>query len=285
MNPSGSMPGAWRFSHDAMNTTFELRIITGSGEDARGMARECVERIDLLESRLSRFVEGSEVWRINRMQAGETLYLSHECHECLRLAVEAHLRTGGLFDVTLGTRIADRKAGAGGAPPPLEGKLTLHRDIPAITCEAPGREVDLGGIGKGYALDQLKGLLLEWGAEGALLASGASTLLAFGPAAWPVDLTGNCRARRVSLSDQALGASGTGMQGGHIIDPRDEGTPRDLAWTRAWVIADTAARADAWSTAVMLMSGEEIVGFLEQDEIARAVFTERDGQLECWKEA
>ena len=62
--------------------------------------------------------------------------------------------------------------------------------MPAITCEEPGREIDLGGIGKGFALDQLKQLLTEWDADDALLAAGASSLLAFGPSAWPVDLTG-----------------------------------------------------------------------------------------------
>jgi len=283
MNPDASLPDAHLFSHDAMNTTFCLRIIAASEEVARGMARECIEHLDYLENRLSRFIDGSDVSRINRLQAGETLYLSEPCHACLRLALDAHARTGGLFDVTLGSRIAHRKTGIPGPFPPLAGNLTLHPDVPAITCEEPGREIDLGGIGKGFALDQLQALLLDWGAEGALLASGASTLLAFGPASWPVDLTGDHDVKRIRLANQALGASGTGIQGNHIVDPRETGEPFQLSWTRVWVTAATAAQADAWSTAVMLMNPEELAAFLTQDEVAQAVYVDRGAKVECWK--
>ena len=57
MNASGLMPDAHLFTHDAMNTTFSLRIRGVDEAEARGMARECCERLDLLESRLSRFIE------------------------------------------------------------------------------------------------------------------------------------------------------------------------------------------------------------------------------------
>ena len=277
-------PESHRFAHDAMNTTFVLRLTGMSAEEARGMARECCERLDELERKLSRFREESDVFRINHLCAGETLYLSEESYECLRLALEAHVGTGGLFDVTLGARIEHRKSGCGGTPPELAGKLTLHPDAPAITCEEPGREIDLGGIGKGYALDQLQALLTDWGAPGGLLASGASTLLAFGEAEWPIELTGDRQSFPIGLRARAVGASGTGVQGAHIVDPRDcGGEAADLTWKRAWVVAPTAAQADAWSTAVILMSQQELQDFLTRDRVARAVYAERDGAIECFR--
>ena len=70
-----------------MNTTFSLRLRGLDEATARGMARECFDQLDFLETQLSRFIEGSDVSRINQMQAGETLYLSETCHQCLLLAL------------------------------------------------------------------------------------------------------------------------------------------------------------------------------------------------------
>lgn len=280
MIESTPLPDAHRFDHEAMNTVFRVHILGGGSEEARGMARECFDRIDLLEGRLSRYLEGSDVSLINRMQAGETLYLSDPCHECLRLALEMHGRTGGLFDITLGTRIEHRKARQDGPPPPITGQLTLHPDAPAISCGEAGREIDLGGIGKGFALDQIRDLLVDWGAEGGLVASGASTLLAFGETAWPVDLASEGGARRISLAGSALSASGTGIQGSHIIDPRGEEDDPSPAPVRLWVVSPSAAVADAMSTALMLMERGEMGEFLEVEELLEAVYVDAGGVVE-----
>lgn len=279
MKAPGPIPDAHRFTHDAMNTTFSLRLRGVDQDVARGMAGECASLLDSLESRLSRFIEGSDVSRINHLRAGETLYLSEPCHQCLLLALEAHAHTGGLFDITLGTRIEHRKAGGGGPLPLLAGKLAVHPDVPAITCESPGREIDLGGIGKGFALDQLKLLLTEWGAPDALLAAGASSLLAFGPTAWPVDLIGEREAARVFLTNQALSASGTGIQASHIVHPGGPDAMPAMPCRRVWVIADTAALAEIWSTALMLVAPGDMPAWIAGHAGSARVYAEHDAQV------
>ena len=275
MIESGLLPDHHHFEHEAMKTTFSLRILGGSGETARGMALECFELIDSLENRLSRYVDDSDVSLINSMQAGETFYMSEPCYECLRMALDMYARTGGLFDITQGKRIEHRKEKLDGPPPPIEGQLTLHPDTPAITCGEPGREIDLGGIGKGFALDQLRSLLIDWGAEGGLVAAGASTLLAFGDTEWPVDLTWDSQTRRITLCNRALSASGTEIQGSHIVDPRGEIAGECAG--RLWVVAGTAAVADAMSTAMMLMEREEMGEFFELEKLVESVFVDDGG--------
>lgn len=270
------LPPAHVFAHEAMNTTFRLRILAPQAGLAGDMAHDCFEQLDFLESRLSRYIEGSDVSRINSLQAGETLYLSEATHLCLLAAVDAHLRTGGLFDITLGSRIEHRKSEAEGEMPPLAGRLTIHPDVPAVTCEAPGRMIDLGGIGKGFALDQLKLLLEEWGAEGALLAAGASSLLAFGVEPWPVDLSGDGGAKRISLTNQSLSASGFGIQGSHIIHPAGDGALPADPCRRLWVTARTATLAEIWSTALMLVDRAAILEFIAGDDTIGQVHV--DGQ-------
>ncbi len=282
MNAIDPLSDSLHFIHEAMNTTFTLRLRGIDAETAQGIARESFELVDRLESRLSRFLEASDVSRINHMAAGETLYLSEDCHQCLLLALDAHARTGGLFDITLGKRIEHRKSGDDGPPPAIAGSLIIHPDVPAVTCVEPGRELDLGGIGKGFALDQIKRLLMDWEVDDALLAAGASSLLAFGPTSWPVDLAGGCESRRIALSNQALSVSGTGIQGSHIIHPGGDDDMPAQACTRIWVLAPTAALAEIWSTALMLVEPDEIIGILaEEPEIAGA-YAEIDGRIEVF---
>ena len=219
------LPACRVFTHEAMHTTFTFRLL-GDGPGFPSIARECGELVDDLERRLSRFIETSEVSRINRLRAGETLQLTEDTHRCLTLAARASMETGGLFDVTQGRRIALRKDG-GAAPPELEaGRLFVHPDAPAITCQTPGRQVDLGGIGKGYALDRVKELLRDFAVEGGMLEAGASTLCAFGSEAWPTELGGGAGDRLVlELRETTLSASGTQGQGGHIVHPAADVTP------------------------------------------------------------
>lgn len=271
------LPDARCVSHEAMNTTFTIRLL-GDPPQFDGIIRECCCMIDEIEGRLSRFIDGSEIWRINRLQAGETLYLSEDTHRCLLLAMRACADTGGLFDITLGRRIARRKAGEAEAPEETEGRLVLHPEQPAITCEIPGRELDLGGIGKGFALDRLREMLADWDISGGLLGAGASTLLAFGPEAWPVELAGGSDPVILQLRDQALGASGTEMQGRHIVHPGRDGDTTYLS-DRVWALGSDAATADAWSTALMLMTRDQAAICLTDPTPLHAAYAELDGKV------
>ena len=277
-----ALPTARLFTHEAMNTTFHLRLCETNEATARDMARECCEQLDFLESRLSRFIEDSDISRVNRLRAGETLYLSEPVHQCLLAALDACARTGGLFDITLGSRIEHRKSGGLGPVPALTGQLTIHPDVPAVTCGAPGRQIDLGGIGKGFALDQLKLLLTEWGAAGGLLTAGASSLLAFGPQPWPVELTGDAESARIALSNQSLSASGTAIQGSHIIHPGGETAMPAGPCRRVWVAAPTATLAEIWSTALMLVEPDLIADFIAGEATVSAVYLDRGGMVETF---
>ena len=74
--------------------------------------------------------------------------------------------------------MAQRKAGGAGALAPARGGFMIDPGQPLITCLAEGREIDLGGIGKGFALDRLREILVDWEIAGGLLSAGARTQLA-----------------------------------------------------------------------------------------------------------
>ncbi|MGA0854364.1 MAG: FAD:protein FMN transferase [Luteolibacter sp.] len=280
MNSPHPIIDARHFTHEAMNTTFGVRIRGMEESTARGIARECFDQIDALEARLSRFREGSDVWRINRMQSGETLFLNEATHQCLMLALEANVQTGGLFDITLGTAIEHRKSSSSDAAPPISGTLSIHPDAPAITCVEAGREIDLGGIGKGFALDQLRAMLEDWGVDDALLNAGASSILAIGTNPWPIDIQGTTQSQRIEICGEALSASGITIQGDHIVHPQGMHAMPEQRCTRVWVKASDAARAEVWSTTLMLIDPEEIASFIGSKTELSSVIVEREGLIE-----
>lgn len=256
--------GVHKFELEAMNTTFAIRIRHPDLEGARRLAGNCFRQLEDLEAELSRYRPDSEVSRINQLKAGESMLLADATNRCLRIALEASLRTAGLFDATMGNQTQPQEINESSTDSPM-GKLILAPDHPRVLCEAAGRQIDLGGIGKGFALDEMARTLMELGVESAMLSSGASTHQAFGPDPWPMVLQSGSHTRRIELLNQALSASGSGIQGGHVVHP-DTGQAPVYAFERVWTVTATAALSDAYSTACLLMTEEEIQAFAASGE-------------------
>ncbi|MEO0510446.1 MAG: FAD:protein FMN transferase [Verrucomicrobiota bacterium] len=264
------MSEPYKFDHDAMKTTYTLRLVSDQKLYAQNLAYDLFGKIDELEAKLSRYAHGSDIWQINHMKAGDQLFISEETNECLRLAFEAHQITNGLFDITLGAEIEHQKNANSGKINAGQGQLMLDPEKPLIYCEVPGRELDLGGIGKGYTLDYLlRQIDGSEGIEGGLLSAGTSTQLAFGEQPWDITLNGEENSVKVTIQNEALSASGTSIQGEHIISPTGES--RQNNYRRVWIVHDKAAIADALSTAALLLPEAENAELLAQ---TRAVYSE-----------
>ena len=122
-----------------------------------------------------------------------------------------------------------------------------------------GLDLDLGAIGKGYALEAAASLLSSWEIGSFLANAGQSTVLARGKEAWPVTVGGGfdfLKPGRVKLKDRALSGSGHEVKGEHIYDPRRrQALSRQLA---VWVSHPSPALSDGLSTAFMVMDLKEI---------------------------
>jgi len=256
-------PSLHRISVEAMYTTFDLRLDCPDADRAQEAASACINQLETLEADLSRFRHDSDISRINALQAGDSLLISELTHACLLKAFAAQAMTAGLFDVTLGALTWPDGYGDDSAPHAGGGQFEVAPDQPRVTCLAPGAQLDLGGIGKGFALDQLASTLDSYRIDSALLCAGASTLLAIGPESWPINLTGDGVTEKIALRGGALSASGIGIQGAHVVHPDCPDEEPPYIFKRVWLTASEAALADACSTACLLMADDEIDAFAD----------------------
>ena len=284
-----AVPNVHRFAHQAMATTFEAVIQHEDRSYAQQAARAVFDEVDRIEGHLSRFLETSDVTRINHLPADQPVQLSLDTFECLRVSAEMSVETGGAFDVTVGLLVdcwLDKEKKMPRTPAPEELEFALaHTGMHLILFDEPTHavaltnspvRVDLGAVGKGYAVDRMAEMLREWSIDRALIHGGFSSVLALdapqGMAGWPVTLSHPKDRRhtlaRVLLQGVSVGGSGV-EQGQHIIDPRT-GEPAESK-IAAWAIAPDAARADAISTAFMVMTPDEVRDYCGNHPKVRAL--------------
>ncbi len=314
--------GVYRFSHEAMTTTFELIVTQAEAEVALQAALAVFQEIERYERLLSRFDPCSDLSQINRLRPGERVCVTAELFECLQIAQRVSEETRGAFDVTVGPLMRCWRGEEGRVKIPSDEEVEQARarigmdrvlllgqpDLAEVEQGAPfgflvgvreesaggvtdGVELDLGAIGKGYALDKSIGILDDWGIESAILHSGTSTSLAIGDGGeaggcwpgergWPIGVGGDHSAAlgldTVLVRNAAVSGSGKEVKGEHILDPRTGRPARGHA--AAWVMCPSATLSDALSTAFMVMPPEEIEAFCARHgDVAAMVLENREG--------
>jgi thiamine biosynthesis lipoprotein len=265
-----------RLARRAMATTFEVVFPFGTS-NALAMGEAALDRIDALEEQLTVYRDGSEVCRLNRTAPAGAVPVEERLFGLLEKAARITAGTGGAFDITTGTLIkawgffrGPRRVPADAERAEALAQVGMHwvelrpRER-AVRYLRPRLEINLGAIGKGYALDRVAELLAaEWKNPSVLLHGGSSSVYARGcppgnRRGWPVSLRHpwepERRLAQVWLRDRGLGTSAAtfqyleynGRKLGHVLDPRTGWPAAGVA--SASVLAPTAAEADALSTA------------------------------------
>ena len=299
-------------ARNAMATRFEMVL---HGEDELGLraaGEEALDEITALAAQLNFYGADSEIYRINAGAALGPVPVEPGLFHLLQEAMCVHKLSGGAFDITVAPLMRCWGFADGEHRVPSPGELAkarecvgmdlVHLDAKNITVqfERPGVRIDLGAIGKGFALDIADEIVREADITSALIHGGTSTVCAIGTppgeAHWKTaiehpgwgqqdaDIPGHKQLAAVAkLNDESLSVSAgwgkafkeNGVSYGHVLDPRS-GQPTQNTLLAA-VALPSGTAADAWSTALLVSGVAGPVALGQVGESARSFLLLPDG--------
>ncbi len=281
-----------------MATEFAI-LLPGEAKQATELALNALELLDDIEQRLSIFNPESEVCCLNAAAGKRAVKVSPLVMDVLEKSLRWSEQTGGAFDVTTGPLVESwgflRRRGKKPSDTDIEQavrlvgyqKLRLDKEKQTAELTEAGMQVNLGAIGKGFAVDRIAAYLRQNGVDHFLVHGGKSTIIASQPAdaeqadpeirPWKVGvehpLRPTVRVDELHIRTQAVATSSSGKQFfhhrgkrfGHVIDPRNGQPAGD--WLSLTLVCDNATEADALSTAYYVLGLEA----------TRSLFTTPDG--------
>lgn len=245
-----------------MGTVLEVTVVAGDEESARSLAGRAIAIAKHWEDVLTTWRPDGELAVLNATAGEGLVEISEDLEAALTSMERLSVQTGGAFDPTVGPLVAHYRAESApsdkSAPvPPISTALVTSSRRASLQ---PGAALDAGGIGKGIALDAIATELRSAGATGAFLDFGGSSQLAFGSMEdgqpWRVAVAGlrpGTILGTIAL-DGALATSRSrpaGDPAGPIVDPRNGSLVDEPRM--ATCVAASAAVADAWSTALIVL--------------------------------
>jgi thiamine biosynthesis lipoprotein len=273
--------GFYKLSFHAMNTTCRVNVLAANAGLARDFQQEVLKWIAWFEARYSRFIDDSLIGRINLAAGLHWVEVDAETNALFNLCQEMVFFTRGVFDPTSLPliRLWNWKAKPPVIPDAeaikraqeLVGWSKVQRRPGAIFLPQKGMAIDLGGIGKEYAVDRVLLLALQRGINDVLVDFGADVRVHGQPpekGAWHIGLEdpkhpGHVWAG-VALTNHAVATSGDylrhfvhqGRRYGHILDPRT-GYPVNNGVLSVSVIAPHCTFAGILSTSVCVLGAQD----------------------------
>ena len=284
----------------AMDTIMTFTVIH---EDGDQIIIDAEQRIRELENLLSITLENSEVSRLNAAAGKEAIEVSKDTWILLEAGKNLGAGTGGAFDIAIspvvkawGFTEAEHHVPTQAeldALLPLTNPDDVVLDKMTVYLEKEGMAVDLGGIAKGYASDEVASLLKGKGVESAIVSLGGNV---FGigtkpngekwevALANPLDANDYCGL--ISIEDKAVVTSGgyqrffeeNGKKYHHIIDPAT-GYPAENGLLSVTIISESGMEADVLSTALFVMGLEDGLKYWQENGGFEAIFVTETGEV------
>jgi thiamine biosynthesis lipoprotein len=290
--------GAHELTFEALGTRCRISF-AASESQAQGLQIAAFKWVGAFESKYSRFLPGSLISRINAAAGLHAVEIDAETEQLFSLCDQLHFMTRGVFDPTSLplTRLwnwrraqvpTDAEINAARA---LVGWRKVKRAPGSILLPEPGMALDLGGMGKEFAVDSVAQLLADGGARSVLVDFGADIRVIGAPAdgrpAWHIGLDDprnpgkpwcglGVREGGVATSgDYVRGFEANGRRYGHILDIRT-GRPAENGSLSASVMAPSCTQAGMISTAVFVLGPVAGRSLLEMPGVIGAVVTQTD---------
>lgn len=290
--------GAHELTFQAMGTRCRISFAAPANR-ARELQKSAMEWVAAFEAKYSRFLPGSLISRINAAAGESPVQIDAETERLFALCDQMHFMTRGVFDpsalpllrVWNWKRQQIPSGSEIGAALTLVGWRKVQRKPGQIFLPERGMGIDLGGMGKEYAVDCVAQLLAAHGAQSILVDFGADVrvmgLPADGRPGWHIGLDdprnpGKCWCG-LGVRDAGVATSGdylrrfeaNGRRYGHIIDIRS-GQPVENECRSVSVIAPSCTQAGMISTAVFVLGPREGMTLLDMPGVAGAIVTDNN---------
>jgi thiamine biosynthesis lipoprotein len=291
-----------------MGTMFDIVAYHSSRSIAEQAVESAMGEIVRLDQVMSHFNADSNLSKLNREGHRGFVSVESSLYEVIEASMRFSRLSGGKFDVTVAPLLRTwKRAHAEGRHPSAREISDARRCVgyEKIEARAPDRirfrsdclEIDLGGIGKGYAVDRAVAVLEAAGIRHALINAGSSSIAAIGAPpgrdGWPVQLGARLRPEErttvsgsstlllrdnsISTSQQNSASPELEAGFGGIVDPQN-GAPADSRLAVS-VVARSATVSDALSTTLLLVSSEDGRQILAQFADASALWISPGGEL------
>jgi FAD:protein FMN transferase len=287
------------FSGTTMGTTWQAKVVAKSLtiEERQAIENAIREAVDSVDQRMSTYKPESELSRFNGSEDPGPFALSPETIHVLEIAQQVHALSGGAFDPTVGPLVDAWGFGPDevvGGPSAAEivrlleevgfDNVVVDSKGKSASKSLPSVRVDLSGIAKGYAVDQVAASLLELGYTDFMIEIGGETVVhgesehrrpfrigverpAVGETRTLLDV--------LSLTDLAVATSGDyrnyrevdGKRVSHTIDPRT-GRPIDHRLASVSVVHESCTYADAMATALNVLGPEAGMALARSNSLA-----------------
>ena len=302
---SGSSTQLYTTTEDffAMDTYMSVDVSSEKSESAaEDMAVKIEQRVNQLDAALSRTQQAGDLYKLNHAN-GQPTEVSDDTYTALEKALEYAEMTNGAFDPTMAPLTDLWGIGTDNARVPAQSeidealthvgyqnvKLLGNNQVQLLN----GAQVDLGGIGKGYASQQIADIFRAYDVTSAVVSLGGNVYVCGSKpdgSAWNVgvqDPAASGYAAIVALTDCFAVTSGgyqryfeaaDGTVYQHILDPRT-GRPADSDLLSVTVISGDGTAADAYSTALYVMGEQEAVSFWRAHGGFELILITADGRL------
>ncbi len=291
----GQQTQTYEHSAVVMDTVVTL---SASGTEAKAAVEESFERLQNLEDMCSSHIDTSDAAKLKAAAGKDYVRLHPEVWHMLMVSQEYSERSGGAWDITTGPLVELWGIGTDQARVPTKEEIQTARQLvgwqklhlnaaeQSAMLEQPGMSIDLGGIAKGMAVDEVRKIYAAHGIRDGLINMGSSSMYALGKnkdgKAWNIGIKHPRSEDKsaylgiVSLQDEALSTSGDyerfflqdGQRYHHILDPHTGYPAYRGAMSDTIIVAgsveDAGMLSDLLTTAVFVLGPQQGQIFLQQ---------------------
>ena len=285
-----------------MGTVFEIAAYDQSSEHASKAIEKAFQEIVRIDDLLSNYKPDSALSNLNRSAHFHAEKVPPDLYRVIDQSIRFSRLSDGKFDISIAPLVDLWKAALRGGDTPTRARLEEVRGCVGyekieltppdqISFRSSCLQLDLGAIGKGYAVDRAAEVLHSLGIRDALINAGGTTILAMGSppnqTAWLVHLRdpSNKKDPQVMLKDESVSTSeqtAPSLLGndsaGHIIDP-NTGMPLKTVFAVS-AVSKTATVSDALSTTLLLLGPTKGTALIKNTADVSAIWISQNAQVE-----